>query len=159
MCVCIRPWTKTSTWVTAFIGRAPVSMIEISEQSFSFLKIEPFGRCHHGSAVSEPWLVSMRMRVGSLALLSRLRIRCFCKLWRGSKTQLRFWVAVAWVADTAQILSCCGCGAGWWLQLQLDPEPGNLHMPWVWPWKTKKKKKIKKLQYSLLEFLLWHNGN
>ena len=37
-------------------------------------------------------LVSMRMQVWSLALLSRLRI---------------------WL--------CCGCGVGWQLQLQLDP--------------------------------------
>ena len=29
--------------------------------------------------------------------------------------------AVAWVADTARIPSCCGSGVGWWLQLQFDP--------------------------------------
>ena len=29
--------------------------------------------------------------------------------------------AVAWVAVSAQILSCCGCDVGWQLQLQLDP--------------------------------------
>ena len=29
--------------------------------------------------------------------------------------------AMVWVADAAQILSCCGCGLGRWLQLQLDP--------------------------------------
>ena len=28
--------------------------------------------------------------------------------------------ALVWVADAAQILSCCGYGIGWRLQLQLD---------------------------------------
>ena len=28
--------------------------------------------------------------------------------------------AVAWVAEAAQILWCCGCGVGQWLQLRLD---------------------------------------
>ena len=37
--------------------------------------------------------------------------------------------AVVQVADTAQILRCCGSGMGWWLQLRLDPQPGNFHVP------------------------------
>ena len=36
-----------------------------------------------------------RLRVRSLALLSGLRIRCFCKLWCKSQTQLVSGVAVA----------------------------------------------------------------
>ena len=40
-------------------------------------------------------LVSMRLRVQSLALLSGLGIRCCCELWRRSQTQLRSGIAVA----------------------------------------------------------------
>ena len=29
--------------------------------------------------------------------------------------------AVVWVADEAQIPSCCGSGVGWQLQFRLDP--------------------------------------
>ena len=29
--------------------------------------------------------------------------------------------AVVYVADVAQIWSCCGFGVVWWLQFQLDP--------------------------------------
>ena len=40
-------------------------------------------------------LVSMRMHVGSLALLSELRIWCCCELWCGSQMRLESGVAVA----------------------------------------------------------------
>ena len=49
-------------------------------------------------------LVSMRMRVPSLALLGGLRI------WRG-----------------------CVCSVGRQVQLQFDPLPGNLHMAYMRP--------------------------
>ena len=52
-------------------------------------------------------LVSMRMQVRSLALLSGLRIQRCCELWC--------------VTDVAWIPSCCGCGYGWQLQLQFNP--------------------------------------
>ena len=41
--------------------------------------------------------------------------------------------AVVQVADTAQILRCCGCGVGRQLQFWLDPKPGNLHTLKVQP--------------------------
>ena len=41
------------------------------------------------------WLVSMRMRVQSLALLNGLRIQRCCELWGRSQTRLRSDVAVA----------------------------------------------------------------
>ena len=72
-------------------------------------------------------LVSMRMWVQSLALLSGLRIprcgklQCRSKMWFGSG------VAVSW-------------GVGRQLQLLLDPQPGNFHMLQVGPKKTKEKK-------------------
>ena len=48
-----------------------------------------------GSAGYEPQLVSMRMRVGSLAFLSGLRLRHCRELWCRSQTQLGSGVAVA----------------------------------------------------------------
>ena len=65
-------------------------------------------------------LVSMRMRVRSLALLSGLRIRCCWKLWHRSQIQL-----------------------GSRLQLQFNPWPGNFHMPKAQAIKRKKKKERK----------------
>ena len=64
-------------------------------------------------------LVSMRMQVRSLALLSGLRIWCCC--------------AVVQVADVARIWYHCGVGQQLQLQLQCDPQPGNFHKPWVQP--------------------------
>ena len=55
------------------------------------------------------WLVFMRMQVRSLALLSGLRIQCYCEL------------CVLQVTDMAQIWCCCGCAVGWQLQLWFDP--------------------------------------
>ena len=53
----------------------------------------------------------------------------------GSIPSLTQWVkypslpgAEVYVADAAQIPSCCGCGVGQQLQLRFDPEPGNLHV-------------------------------
>ena len=60
-------------------------------------------------------LVSMRMQVRSLALLSGLRIWHFCGMWCRSQVQLRF-----------------------------DPLPRSLHMPQAWPYKAKKIKNKKK---------------
>jgi len=62
----------------------------------------------------------MRTQVGSLALLSGLRIWCCRELWYRSQSQLRLDVAVAVV----QAGSC---------SLQFDPQPGNFHMPQVQP--------------------------
>ena len=45
--------------------------------------------------------------VRSLVTLSGLRIWCSSKCIK--------------VANTAQVLSCCGCGVGWQLQLQFNP--------------------------------------
>ena len=53
-------------------------------------------------------LGTRRLWVWSLALLSRLRIRCCHELWCRS-------------ADAAWIWRCCGCGLGWQQQLLLDP--------------------------------------
>ena len=49
----------------------------------------------------EPSVVSLRMQVGSLALLSGLRIWHCCELWHRSQVQLRSAVAVAvvWASD------------------------------------------------------------
>ena len=54
------------------------------------------------------WLVSMRMRVWSLALLSGLRIHHCCKQQCRSLIWLSIWC-------------CCSCGTGWQLQLRFDP--------------------------------------
>ena len=43
----------------------------------------------------QTWLVSMRVRVQSLASFSRLKIRCCHELWYRSQTCLRSFVAVA----------------------------------------------------------------
>jgi len=50
--------------------------------------------------------VSMRTRVGSLASLSRLRIRCCRELWGGSQTRLGSCMAVA-------LVSANGCSSNW----------------------------------------------
>ena len=68
-------------------------------------------------------LVSIKMQVQSLALLSRLRIQHCCKpqhRWLGSGGS-----------------SCCRVGGQLWLQLDLYP--GNLHKPQVQPLKRPKK--------------------
>ena len=61
-------------------------------------------------------LVSMRMRVRSLALLNGLRIAVSCGV--GSKL--------------AQIPHCCGSGVGQWLGSDSTPSL-NFHMLLVWP--------------------------
>ena len=48
-----------------------------------------------GSAGKEPNIVSMRMQVQSLVLISGLRIWCCCKLWHRSQRWFRSSVAVA----------------------------------------------------------------
>ena len=62
-------------------------------------------------------LVSMRMRVGSLASLSGLRIRCCHKLWCRSQTWLGSGVAAAKASSYSFGLTsslgtsiCCRCG-------------------------------------------------
>ena len=64
-------------------------------------------------------LVSMRMQVQSLVLLSRLRIWHCHKLWCGSQTQLGFRTAVA-------VVKAGSCSSDW------TPSLGICCM-WVWP--------------------------
>ena len=61
-------------------------------------------------------LVSMRMQVRSLALLSGLKIQCCHELW----CRLQTW-----------ILHCCGCAVGQQLEVWFDPYLGNFHMLWI----------------------------
>ena len=74
-------------------------------------------------------LVSVRIRVWSLASLSGLRVWCCHELWYRSQMGLISGIAVAVVQQQ--------------LQLQFNPWPGNLHMPWVTALGNKKKKKKK----------------
>ena len=67
------------------------------------------------------WLVSMRMQVWSLALLSGLRIQCW--LW-----------AVVYVADMAWIWRCCGCSSN-----STPPSLGTSVCHGYGPKKTKEK--------------------
>ena len=53
-------------------------------------------------------LVSMKIRVRSLALLSELRIWCYHELWCRAQMSLKFGVAVS-------------CGVAQQLQLRFDP--------------------------------------
>ena len=65
-------------------------------------------------------LVSMKMRVQSLALLSGLRDPLLLQ-------------AAVWVAVMARIWHCYVCGVGWQLQLWFTPQLGNFHNPQVQP--------------------------
>ena len=76
-----------------------------SAAGFLVLKGKEYRSSHYDSVVTTP-LVSMRMWVLSLALLSGLRILCCCELK---------------VTDAAQIWHCCGYSAGRQLQLLFDP--------------------------------------
>ena len=69
---------------------------------------------------SRIWLVSIRTRVQSLALLSGLRIQHYCEVCCRLQMLLR-------------IPCYCGCDVVWQLQLRFDSEPGNFHMLQVWP--------------------------
>jgi len=65
--------------------------------------IKTLGSSHRGLVINEvitsihedAGLVSMRMQVRSLALLSELRIQCCRELWRRSQTQLGSGIVVA----------------------------------------------------------------
>ena len=85
-----------------------------------------------GSEALEPYIVSVRMRVPSLAPLSGLRIRPCCKLsWR---SQMWLWSGVAVAVGQA---SCSS---------DLTPSLGTSICHWCGPKKEKRRKK-KKLSY------------
>ena len=71
-------------------------------------------------------LLSMRIWVRSLALLSGLGIWC-CHMMHRPQMWLGSCVVVT--------------GVGWQLELLFDPYPGNFQMPWVRPLKKTNKKR------------------
>ena len=77
-------------------------VLEFLDASFNFL----WCRVCVGFQWLKTWLLSMRMLVWSLSLLSQLRIWPCCKLWHRSQ----MW---------PQILLFCGYGCGLGLQFQL----------------------------------------
>ena len=84
------------------------------------------------------WLVSMRMQVWSLALLSGLGIWHCSELWCRSQTLL-------WIP------SCCGCGIGH-RPVAIAPIRPNFHMHIQLPYAASaalKQKKKKKKEYRL----------
>ena len=71
--------------------------LPLTSKSASPVASPPQGERERVSVVTNPRLVSTRIQVRSLALLSRLRIRRCFELWYGSQMQPRSGVAVAMV--------------------------------------------------------------
>ena len=86
-------------------------------------------------------LVSTRIWVRSLALISGLRIQCCRKLWCSSQMRLASGVAVTvGYRPTAAAL--------------IWPQPRNFHMLHLWPWKKKRERERERIRGSVVPFKL-----
>ena len=104
-----------------------------------------------GVPIVAQWLAktrlgTMRVRVRSLASLSRLRIQRCRELWCRSQMWL-------------QIRCCCGSGIGQQLHFRCDPWPGNLHMPRERPQKRQNDKKKERKKTWNQSTIVLSNGS
>ena len=81
-----------------------IQKIYILSYGSKFNKKKKNRSSHCVSVDQEPNIMSMKMQVQSLALLSRLRIQLCCKLWHSSQRQLGSDVAVA-------VVQACSCSS------------------------------------------------
>ena len=124
-------FSKCGPWVTAPLGNS--LEMGILRNYTQYYIITYNGReCLKKATVVAQWqrtqLVSMRIRVRSLASLRELRIQCCNELWCRLHKQLRSHLAVAVVQASS-------------FSSDSTPGPGNFYMPQVQPLKKKEERK------------------